>query len=139
MSLVDVSKFFDENDTCVLATVSADGKPQAATVGFSHGQDFSIIIATNKNTRKYQNLQNSSKVAVVVSVIAPKTVQYEGLAKEVTVEELGKRLERHFAKVPASKKFAGDSDQKYFVITPTWLRFTDYSAPEPIFETKDFS
>ena len=50
MSLVDVSKFFDENDTCVLATVSADGKPQAATVGFSHGQDFSIIIATNKNT-----------------------------------------------------------------------------------------
>lgn len=139
MSLADVSKFLDENDTCVLATVSADGVPQAATVGFSHASDFSILVATNEKTRKYQNLQNNSKVAIVVSVTAPKTVQYEGVAKEVSVEEIGERLEQHFTKVPMSKKMAGDAGQRYFLITPTWLRFTDFSAPEPIFETKDFS
>ncbi len=139
MNLEGVSKFLDENSTCVLASVNADGAPQAATVGFSHGSDFSILVATNEKTRKYQNLQNNSNVAIVVSVTAPRTVQYEGVAKEVSTEELGERLERHFTKVPMAKKMSGESGQRYFLVTPTWLRFTDFSAPEPIFETKDFS
>ena len=139
MNLEDVSTFLDQNGTCVLATLGSDNQPMAATVGFSHRPDFSIIIATNKKTRKYQNLKNNPKVAIVVSVTAPKTVQYEGIAKELTAEELGERLEQHFKKVPMAKKMAGESGQSYFVITPTWLRLTDYSTPNPIFETKDFS
>ncbi len=139
MNLTDVSTFLAENDTCVLATVSDDGMPQAATVGFSHGSDFSIVIGTNEDTRKYQNLKSNSEVAIVVGMSSPRTVQYEGTAKELTADELGDRLEKHFEKVPGAKKFVGDAGQRYFLITPTWLRLTDYSASEPIFETKDFS
>ena len=39
MSLRDVMQFLDEYETCVLATVSVDGKPQSATVGFSCSKD----------------------------------------------------------------------------------------------------
>lgn len=138
MNLNDVIKFLDEHDTCVLATVSADGKPQSATVGFSFGDDFSILIGTNKETRKYHNLQTNTEISLVVGVTGPKTVQYEGIVKEVTAEDLSGRLNRHFQKVPGAKRFVGDSGQRYFLITPTWLRFTDYTAPIPIFETKDF-
>lgn len=138
MSLTDVKQFLDEHDTCVLATVSADGRPQSATVGFSFSKDYSILVGTNKNTRKFKNLQQNPNVAVTVGVVGPKTVQYEGIAEELAEDELGARLDEHFNKVPASKKFLGDEGQRYFLITPTWLRFTDYTAPEPIFETKDF-
>ncbi len=139
MNLENVNTFLLSQDTCVLATITEDGKPMAATVGFSHGVDFSIIVATNESTRKYKNLKKNPTVALVVGVVLPRTVQYEGVAKEVTKEELGDRLEKHFEKVPNAKRFAGDSGQRYFVITPEWLRLTDYSASEPIFETRQFS
>ncbi len=139
MSLIDVRQFLDEHDTCVLATVNADGKPQSATVGFSIDENWGILIGTNKNTRKYKNLEHNPNVALTIGVVGSKTVQYEGIAKELTIEELGARLKEYFSKVPASKKFLDAEGQRYFIITPTWLRFTDYTAPEPIFETKDFA
>lgn len=138
MNLEAVSTFLDQNETCVLATIGTDDQPMAATVGFSHKDDFTIVVATNESTRKYKNLKNNANVAIVVGVTPPRTVQYQGIAKEVTAEELGSRLDDHFAKVPAAKRFAGDSGQRYFIISPTWLRFTDYTAKEQVTETRNF-
>ncbi len=138
MTLMDVNKYMASQDTCVVATVTANGEPQAATLGFSHEDDFTVLIATNKNTRKYANLSTNGKVAIVVGVTGAKTVQYEGVAKEVSAQELGTRLDKHFEKVPGAQKYAGDQGQTYFVVTPSWLKFTDYTAEEQIFETRKF-
>lgn len=139
MTLMDVSKFMTSQDTCVVATVTAGGDPQAATLGYSHEDDFTMLIATHKNTRKYANLTANGKVAIVVGVTGAKTVQYEGIAKEVSAKELGIRLEKHYEKVPGAQKYASDEGQTYFVVTPSWLKFTDYTADEQVFETRDFS
>lgn len=137
MNLRDVRQFLDEHDTCVLATVSADGKPQSATVGFSIDANWSILIGTNKNTRKYKNLQHNPNVAITVGVVGFKTLQIEGDAKELSLED--RRIKKHIEKLPSAIKFKMQPGQTYFLITPIWLRFTDYTSSEPIFETKDFA
>lgn len=139
MSLQNASNLMDKQLTCVLATVNETGSPEAATVGFSHDKDFRIVIATNEKTRKAQNIASNNHVALVVGFEGSETVQIEGEATKKTAAELGDRLEQHFKKVPNAKKRVGNECEAYFLIAPTWLRHTDYTAEQPIFETKDFS
>ena len=136
MSIQKALEFLKENETCVMATVAKDGVPHAATVGYSVDDDFSFLIGTNKNTRKYQNLMKSNKVALVVGFSGSKTVQLEGLAKELDITD--NRVEEHLAKLPGAVKFKIQPGQTYFLVKPSWLRFTDYSENQQIFEAKDF-
>lgn len=137
MNFDEVTKFLNQHETCVLATVDSNGQPQAATVGFSHADDMSILIGTNKSSRKYQNLKNNSKVAIVVGFEGAVTFQYEGVAEEKDTEEISERIEKHFQKVPMAKKFAEESGQTWFIIKPTWLRYSDL-ANQNIHETTEF-
>lgn len=138
MKLQDITEFLNQFETCVIATVDQDGKPEAATVGFSVDDDFKILVATNQKTRKAANLSKNNKVALVVGFNGPKTVQIEGLAEKVDEAKCQDRINLHFQKVPAAKKFAGEAGQNYYLITLTWLRFTDYTQKPPIFETENF-
>lgn len=138
MSLEDAKKYMDGFKECVVATVNPEGNPQAATVGFSIDEKFQVIIATNESTRKANNISNNSNIALVVGFSGDTTLQYEGIAEKTPTNELGSRLEEHFKKLPGAKKFANDAGQAYFLIKPTWLRFTDYTAEDEIFETRDF-
>lgn len=133
-----IDKFLASNSTCVLASVDGSGQPMAATVGFSHDEDFTLLIATNEKTQKYKNITANPKVAIVVGVEFPFTIQVEGTAELRTAEELGSRLDDHFKKVPAAKKLAGENGQCYFVITLHWLRFSDMSRGPEVFETRTF-
>lgn len=136
MSIQKAFEFIKENETCVLATVTKDGVPQAATVGYSVDGDFNFLISTNKNTRKYQNLIENNKVALVVGFLGSKTVQLEGSAKELDITD--KRVEEHLTKLPGAVKFKIQPGQTYFLVRPIWLRFTDYSESQQIFETRNF-
>ncbi len=138
MNLQTVSEFLDNQETCVLSTVSNEGWPMSATVGFSHDSEFAILIGTDNTTRKYQNLISNSKVSIVVGVTSPKTVQIQGVAKEVNADDIASRLELHFNKLPSAKTLYDTPEQRYFIITPTWLRMTDYSQKPSTFETEEF-
>lgn len=139
MNLETVKQFLEGFDDCVIATVSADGMPEAATVGFSHDEHMCIVVGTNGNTRKAVNLETNQSIALVVGFSGTKTLQYEGIAQQLSQKELGKRLEQHFEKIPSARRFSQDKDQRYYLITPTWLRFTDYTQTPMTFETKEFA
>ncbi len=139
MNVAHVREFLNQFETCVIATVSEGAKPEAATVGFSVDDHFMILIATNKTTRKATNIIRNGNVALVVGFEGPKTVQLEGVARKIDETEFSGRIDLHYKKVPGAQKFAGDDGQSYFLITPTWLRFTDYTHKPSIFETRDFS
>jgi len=47
---------------CVLATVSRDGSPESAVVGYAVKDDLTLIFITKKGTRKYTNLGYSHHV-----------------------------------------------------------------------------
>lgn len=139
MSLDDVKQFLDNFSECVIATASKDAKPEAATVGLSVDGDFKFLMGTNKSTRKAANIAQNNEVAIVVGFDGPKTLQLQGQATEVSLADNKERIELHFERVPQAKEFAKEEGQTYYLITPTWLRFTDYTQPDPIFETEDFS
>lgn len=122
----------------MFATVDGTGKPIAATVGFSVGDDFKLTFATNEKTRKAENLAKNNKVALVVGFEGSKTVQIEGRAEKLDRDKYSDRINLHFKKVPGAKKFAGETGQNYYLITPNWLRFTDYTNEDQIFETRSF-
>lgn len=125
----------------VVATVGADMVPQAALVGFTATDDLQIIFGTSNKTRKYQNLQTNPKVSFVIgtSAEARVTVQYLGTAQELAGEELTKYQNVYLAKHPRAKQVVLASEERMFLVSPTWMRYSDYSGqPKVIFELTDF-
>ncbi len=123
-----IDNLMNASKTCVIATVTPEGNPEAATVGFSHNDKYELLIGMSNTSRKYHNLMANSAVAVVVGFEKPATVQYEGTAKLISGTELETRLKAHFEKVPGAKIYSQGVDQVYFSITPKWMRYTDIEA-----------
>lgn len=139
MNINDVKQFLFQFYDCAIATVNTDSHPEAATVGYTVDENFQIMFATNIGTRKAVNLKSNQKVALVVGFDGPKTVQIEGVAEVVDKEDNKARIEMHLQKIPGAKEFADKEGQTYYLITPNWLRFTDYTQSPDTFETRDFS
>lgn len=139
MNLSDVKQFLDQFHECVISTVGEAMQPESATVGLSCDENFTLMIATNQSTRKAKNLQSNQKVAIVVGFEGPRTVQIEGTAQIVNKEDFNSRIQLHLDWVPSAKTYESEPGQTYYLITPTWLRFTDYTQSPDTFETKDFS
>lgn len=139
MRLQTASQFLKTHQTCVIATVGIDDDPEAATIGFSHDDQWTFFIGTNDKSRKYANLKANPKCALVVGFEGTETVQIEGIAVEADEQTIKDRLPSHLDKVEAAHRFVDQPGQTWFVVTPSWLRHTDFTLPEPIFETKDFS
>lgn len=139
MRLQAASEFLKSHQTCVIATVGVDESPEAATIGFSHDDQWTFFIGTNSSSRKYANLLSNPKCAFVVGFEGTETVQFEGTAIIADKQIVEDRLAQHLDKVEAAKRFVDQPGQVWFVVTPTWLRHTDFKLPEPIFETKDFA
>lgn len=70
--------------TCTLATASADGVPEAATVRFVTDDDLNVHVTTESPYRKYGNVTENPRVAVVVD--GDDNLQLEGVAREVIGE-----------------------------------------------------
>ncbi len=120
-----------------LAVVSSiwQGKPQSAVVVFSQRGDVELIFGTNNDTRKYRNLKADPHCAVVVGWDENITVQYEGVASEVSQEDFARYREIHLEKNPGCAMYAYLDTQRYFKLTPLWIRYSDFSQnPEFIFE-----
>lgn len=123
---------------CVISTVTADGKPEAAFVGYRHSEDLEFLIGTSKLTRKYQNLQTNPHVAVVVADTTGE-VQYEGYAQEISQEEYDQLVASgQFEALPGIEKYRGDPNQVFFKISPTWLRFILHGETDQVTEMTEF-
>lgn len=121
-----VLEFIKTQNLAVISTCSSSGYPQAAVVGISEMDDLSLFFGTFSSYRKYKNLKVNPRVALVIGW-EDVTVQYEGVARELSDAERENAKQMHVEKLPSSKKFSELVDQCYFKIEPTWVRFTDYS------------
>lgn len=73
----------------VLATLSADGHPQAAVVGIAATDAGDLVFDTTRGSRKFANLSRQPRVALVVGVDwgDEQTVQLEGTAAEIPQDD----------------------------------------------------
>lgn len=146
-------EYLRDQVTAVLSTVSPEGAPHSATVFYwindivaEHG-DFNVYFVTRRHTRKFKNLMNDARVAMVVgTTFEPFTVQLEGEAELVEtqdsfegMEELAQRLHAHptigmiysgaFYPRNPFKQMEGE-DFALFRIRPSWVRVMRYDEKE---------
>jgi GNAT superfamily N-acetyltransferase len=117
-----------------VASVSADGAPQAAVVGVVVSEDFEIFFDTLDVTHKATNLRARPRAALVLGSVAADaqmTVQLEGIADEPSGADLERLKTLHFDRFldgPARQAWKG---LIYVRIRPTWVRVSDYAPSQP--------
>lgn len=128
----EVYDFIHNEHVCVLSTITSEGNPESATMGFSEKEDLKLIFQTPNDTRKYKNLQNNPNVSIVIGWDLDKfiTVQYEGITREVSEAEIEEVRKIHTTKNEASKKYAYLPENKYFIVSPKWIRYWAVKASE---------
>ena len=120
-----------------LAVLAYDnnGQPRSAAIDFSETENLEIVFTTLTNYRKYENLKNNPKVSLVFGGKENITVQYEGEAKELSRVGFLPYLKYHIQKNPVELKFSEMLEARFFKISPTWIRYSNFSAkPNEIFE-----
>lgn len=121
-------ELFKNHKFGVISTVDEEGgKPESALVGFAEKDTFEIIFGTLNTSRKYKNLQKNPRISFVVGWDAQTgSVQYEGVVKEISGEEQAEAARILLEKNPFAKKFAEKPEQRWFLVTPKWIRFVDH-------------
>jgi len=119
-----IYNFLNRRMLCVLSTVGPDNMPESAVMEFGQTKDLELIFDTPTTTRKYTNLMKNPKIAAVLGWEEMDTVQYEGIAKELSGKELKRYTTIMFAKNPDFQKWEATPHVTYFKITPLWIRYT---------------
>jgi pyridoxine/pyridoxamine 5'-phosphate oxidase len=121
----------------VLATVTdpLTGQPEAAVVGIAVMPDCAIVFDTVRSARKYQNLVDRPRVALVIGWKLETTIQYEGVARELGGPEDDHYREAYFAVFPEGRERTASWDGLvHFVVRPSWVRYSNYNEPVEISE-----
>lgn len=132
-----ILEFLNKHKLAVISTIHSNkDAPESAVVGFANTDSLEIIFGTSCKTRKHANIQANPNVSVVIgwdSAIG--TLQYEGVASVLGKDELKEYTAILVAKNIENKKYISFEDQRYILIKPTWIRFTDnLGNPPDIYE-----
>lgn len=137
-----IQAFLKQHKLCVISTIDIGGKkPESAVIAFSENENLEIVFGTSSLSRKYKNIQKNNHVSLVIGWSSELgTIQYEGIAKELSTKETAQYATLLVSKNPDSQKFANREDQRYFLVKPTWIRFLDNSniSPKTYEITTDF-
>lgn len=123
-----IFEFLDNYELAVMSTIHSDkDAPESAVVGFGNNESLELVFGTSNNSRKYINLQKNPNVSFVIGWSSETgSVQYEGLAQELTQDKVKLYSHLLIKKNEDHKKFLAMSDRRYFLVKPLWIRFNDY-------------
>jgi uncharacterized pyridoxamine 5'-phosphate oxidase family protein len=135
-----ILEFLKKESLAVASTVDDQtNKPESAVLRFSQTDRLEIIFDTFSTYRKYKNLQTNQNVSLVIGWDNGTTVQYEGIARELRGAELEDGKKIHISKLPAHAKYKEMSVVRYFIVKPTWIRYSNLSVnPWNVFEVDKF-
>ncbi len=127
MTKEELISYISARQFTVISTIG-DEYPESACIEFGN-DGLTLIFDTNRESRKFKNLQKSSKVSLVIGWEDERTVQYEGNA---TLLEKGPELDQlkraYFKKAPGAQKWEATDGNVYFKVEPVWIRFTDLNT-----------
>lgn len=120
--------FMKDHKLAVMASVTGNALPEAAVIGFAIMENLEIICSSFSTSRKFENLKKNPRVALVIGWEKGKTVQYEGVAEELSGDEAEEQLETSLAKISTIAKYLQLEHQVLYKIKPKWIRFADLSV-----------
>ena len=124
-------EFLRSNRLSVLSTVGPKGEPQSALVGFAITPEFEIIFDTVGRSRKFANLSRDPRAAFVIGWEGEITVQFEGIARQISSTELGHYHEVYFRAFPDGPARLQWDGITYYVVAPKWIRYSDFDKSPP--------
>jgi general stress protein 26 len=125
------------NKLAVLATLSSTGSlPQSSLVAFAEDVlPLRVYIQSKRYARKTRNMDSHPNVSLVTGwqLSRGETVQLEGLAQRVTDTATLRHVAARFRhkRSPTTPSYLSDPLCVVFVIVPTWIRYSRYSASPP--------
>jgi hypothetical protein len=122
-------QFLASHPLAVIATADADATPGAAVVLFAETPELEIIFATHP-TRKYQNLEDNHKAALVFSKDWA-CIQMHGTADELAGSELTTLKQLFISKQPNFDQHLLEGSV-FFKFTPSWMRFMNLGPKPPV-------
>ena len=134
MNNSDLYTFIARCKLAVLSTTAETGSPQSALVGIAVTPSIEIIFDTVKNSRKYPNLIARPSCSFVIGWAGEQTVQYEGEAVEPSGPELNRYQDIYFRTWPDGTSRVSWPGIAYFVIKPTWIRYSDFDQTPPVIQ-----
>lgn len=126
MNREQLVRFVRERGLAVLATRGPDGSPQAALVGIAATDQAEIVFDTSTGSRKFRNIEQHDRVALVIGWEDEVSVQCEGIADVPSGPERARCLAAYFEQYPDGRQRADDPDITHVRIRPEWIRYSDY-------------
>ena len=131
-----IKEFLAGHTTLTLATVTRDGRPQAAPLFYAETDELALLFISEKKTRHGQNIAGDGRVAATIYADGQqwrsiKGLQIEGVCTQLSGAEARAAREIYTAKYPFIERnkllkllFLKVS---FYRIKPTWLRLIDNS------------
>jgi pyridoxine/pyridoxamine 5'-phosphate oxidase len=134
MTEADLYSFLAKYKLGVLGTIGPSGAPQAALLGIAVTEKLEIVFDTVKSSRKYPNLIARPACSFVIAGwgAGEQTVQYEGAAEELRSPDLERYQETYFQAYPDGPARMSWPGIVYFVVRPTWIRYSDFDQNPPL-------
>lgn len=123
-----IRDFIQTHSIAVISTVAPEGGPEAAVIEFGETDNLELIFDTFTTYRKFKNLQTNNRVAFVIGWDENITVQYQGVAYELSGEELVKYKHLYFKKNPKAQRWESREEIRYFKVIPTWIRYSNLNV-----------
>jgi general stress protein 26 len=127
--------FLQRQPMATIATVALGSlQPESALIAFAQTDDLAIIFESFVDTRKWRNLQDNPLVSLVIGWDTQThiTVQYEGRASAISTAEIERYTQLFLAKdTPCTETFLRDPRVRLFKVTPSWIRYSDYTGKAP--------
>lgn len=119
--------FMGQHKLTVISTVdNENNRPEAACIAFAEKENLDLIFGTSNTSRKYKNLQKNQNVSFVIGWSDELgTIQYEGVATELSGEEAVRHGTIMADKNENARIFLTKDSQRYFLVRPTWIRLVD--------------
>jgi general stress protein 26 len=117
-----------KNNNCsVISTADLSGKSESAVMVHVYKDDMSLIMCTAPETRKLKNISVNNKVSVVIGGFNnDPSVQMDGEVRILSEEEKVEVMAFVLNQKPEMKDY-GIEEETFIIITPTWVRYIDYS------------
>jgi hypothetical protein len=131
MNTAGLFDFLGDCTLGVLSTLGPDGSSQSALVGIAVTSELEIVWTPWPSRASLPTSVVTPQVAFVIGWQGEITVQYQGIARQISSSEIGPYHEiyfRKFADGPARLKWAGIT---YYVVAPKWIRYSDYNQAPP--------
>lgn len=120
-------KYFKTKQLCVLSTCNLKNKPQSAVMCLVTGDDFCFYLFTEKNTRKFHNIEDNKKIALVIGGLSNDPCAQITAQVQILNQNISKKASALILKSHPNWKRYFSPNTKFLKITPKRVQYSDFS------------